>query len=82
MGCPRVDAGPVPPRAGDVSLDSSALLAALGYQPFTPWPYDDSLAPTDDQWHLDRGDERGSPGLLAEVLYRNPLRQERSQRLA
>jgi dTDP-4-dehydrorhamnose reductase len=82
-GCPRFDAGPVPPRAGDVSLDSSKLMAALGYQPFTPWPYDEALVPTDRDWHLDRGDNpRGSPELLAQVLYRNPLREQLEQRLA
>jgi dTDP-4-dehydrorhamnose reductase len=73
-GCLRVDAGPIPPRAGDVALDSSRLAAALGEQPFTPWPYSADFVPTDSQWHLRRGGFRGSPGLLAEILYRNPLR--------
>jgi dTDP-4-dehydrorhamnose reductase len=82
MGCPRADAGPIPPRAGDVSLDSSKLIAALGHQPFTPWPYDESLVPTDDQWHRVRTRERGSPELLARVLYQNPTRRESEQRLA
>jgi len=82
MGCPRADAGPIPPRAGDVSLDSSKLGAALGYEPFTPWPYDQSLVPTDRAWHHERGRERGSPELLARVLYRNPLRREGEQRRA
>jgi dTDP-4-dehydrorhamnose reductase len=83
MGCPRIEAGPVPPRAGDVSLDSSKLAAALGYEPFTPWPYDEALVPTDREWHCDRGDKpHGSPELLAEVLYRNPLRRQLEQRLA
>jgi dTDP-4-dehydrorhamnose reductase len=75
MGCPRKDAGPVPPRAGDVSMDSSKLAAALGYQPFHAWPYDESLVPTDRRWHFDRpADWPGSRRFLAEVLYRNPLR--------
>jgi dTDP-4-dehydrorhamnose reductase len=86
MGCPRIEAGPVPPRAGDVSLDSSKLTAALGYQPFTPWPYDEALVPTGREWHFDRGNRggkpHGSPELLAEVLYRNPLRRPLEQRLA
>jgi dTDP-4-dehydrorhamnose reductase len=81
-GCPRVDAGPIPPRAGDVSLDSSRLTAALGEEPFTPWPYDGALVPTDREWHFRRGPERGSPALLAEVLYRNPLRRELEQQFA
>ena len=73
-GCPRIDAGPIPPRAGDVSLDSSKLAAVLGGQPFSMWPYDDTLVPTNPQWHEDRTGWKGSPGLLAEILYRNPSR--------
>lgn len=73
MGCPRIDAGPIPPRAGDVSMDSSKLTAALGFQPFDPWPLSDAHVPTHRDWHRERplGDP-GSPELLAEVLYRNP----------
>jgi dTDP-4-dehydrorhamnose reductase len=82
MGCPRHDAGPVPPRAGDVSLDSSRLAAALGGQPFCPWPFDESLAPTDAEWHFRRDGERGSTALLQRVLYRNPLRHAGEQRWA
>lgn len=81
MGCLRQEAGPVPPRAGDVSLDSSRLAQALGEQPFTAWPYDEALVPTDRQWHHARR-ERGSPQLLARVLYENPLRRELEQRFA
>jgi dTDP-4-dehydrorhamnose reductase len=75
MGCPRRDAGPIPPRAGNVSLDSSKLVRALGYQPFDCWPSDDALVPTHPQWHFERAaDQPGSPQWLAQVLYRNPLR--------
>lgn len=76
MGCPRLAAGPVPPRAGDVSMDSGKLAAALGYQPFDPWPYCDELVPTHREWHFEGGGERGSRDLLAEVLYRNPGRRD------
>ena len=38
MGCQRLDAGPIPPRAGNVTLDSSKLARALGYEPFDAWP--------------------------------------------
>ncbi|RIK88618.1 MAG: dTDP-4-dehydrorhamnose reductase [Planctomycetota bacterium] len=82
MGCPRREAGPIPPRAGDVTLDSSKLVAALGRQPFTPWPYDDALMPTHRQWHFDRTGWTGSPELLAQVLYRNPRRSASEQRRA
>ena len=73
-GCPRRAAGPMPPRAGDVSMDSGKLERALGYRPFSAWPYDESLVPTHPDWHFERTtDEHGSPARLAEVLYRNPL---------
>ncbi|HTM52628.1 MAG TPA: sugar nucleotide-binding protein [Pirellulales bacterium] len=75
MGCQRLEAGPIPPRAGNVSLNSSKLREAIGYEPFHAWPYDDALVPTDPEWHFERhANERGGPEWLAEVLYRNPLR--------
>ena len=75
QGCPRIDAGPIPPRAGNVSMDSSKLVQALGYQPFHAWPYDESLVPTHVEWHYDRpAKEPVSSERLAAVLYRNPLR--------
>ena len=82
MGCDRIEAGPLPPRAGDVSLDSTKLAMALSYQPFTPWPYDEALVPDNRRWHHERGPERGSPELLRQVLYENPLRREAEQHLA
>jgi dTDP-4-dehydrorhamnose reductase len=81
-GCPRIDAGPIPPRAGNVSLDSTKLAAALGYDPFDPWPLKDEWAPTHREWHCERNGERGSPGLLAEVLYRNPGKRNGNRRWA
>jgi len=75
-GCLRIEAGPLPPRAGDVTMDSSKLAAALGYDPFDPWPLDEEHVPTHDKWHLEG--ERGSPQLLKEVLYHNPRRHKRA----
>ena len=77
MGCPRIDAGPIPPRAGDVTLDSSKLTAALGYMPFDRWPLEEAYIPTDRQWHYERHKTPHSGGetpeeLLAKVLCRNP----------
>lgn len=73
MGCLRHEAGPIPPRAGDVSMDSSKLVGELGYDPFDPWPLPDEFVPTHRDWHRERRPtEGGSPQLLAEVLYRNP----------
>ena len=72
LGCPRLAAGPLPPRAGNVTLDSSRLAQALGCEPFDPWPLDEQWVPTHREWHLERGDVPGSPRLLAQVLYQNP----------
>jgi dTDP-4-dehydrorhamnose reductase len=75
MGCQRVEAGPIPPRAGNVAMDSSKLASAVGQPLFDPWPCDERLVPTHPEWHFERGPERGSPQFLAKVLYRNPRRQ-------
>ena len=73
IGCPRREAGPIPPRAGNVFLDSTKLSEALGVEPFTPWPLDELLVPTHRGWHFERQAEQdGSPQKLAEMLYRNP----------
>lgn len=73
QGCLRADAGPLPPRAGDVSMDSSKLIRALGCSSLDPWPLFEDHVPTHADWHRDRpSGECGSAELLAEVLYRNP----------
>ncbi|HZZ28110.1 MAG TPA: sugar nucleotide-binding protein [Pirellulales bacterium] len=72
MGCPRKMAGPIPPRAGNVSLNSNKLADALGYDPLDPWPLKEEFVPTHAQWHFERSSFKGSKELLAEVLYRNP----------
>lgn len=76
MGCMRLEAGPIPPRAGNVSMDSRKLAEVLGYEPFAPWPLDDRFIPTHRRWHYERpADERGSPELLRDLLYCNHLRE-------
>jgi len=57
MGCPRHEAGPLPPRAGDVTIDSSKLLAFLPQGIIRPWPFDPMLVPDSRDWHacIDRG---------------------------
>ena len=76
IGIPRREAGPLPPRAGNVAMDSSKLVRALGYNPFDPWPLDDRLVPTDPDWHRQRppGEPR-SPEYLHQVLCNNPARR-------
>ena len=71
-GCPRRDAGPIPPRAGDVTMDSGRLQTALANRLLDPWPWAEEYRPTHREWHLERNGDPGSPALLAEVLYRNP----------
>jgi dTDP-4-dehydrorhamnose reductase len=70
-GCPRFEAGPMPPRAGDVSMSSAKLIAELGEQPFRPWPLGNDLLPTDREWHHERPKgERRSLGEIDRRLYR------------
>jgi dTDP-4-dehydrorhamnose reductase len=70
-GCPRIMAGPLPPRAGDVSMCSDKLIAALGGNPVQPWPVGEELWPADRDWHYRRdGGEPGSVRKIAERLYR------------
>lgn len=73
QGCPRIDAGPMPPRAGNVTMDSSRLAIALGRQPFIPWPYVPEHVPTDRRWHYERYRFCGSVQLLRDTLYLRPL---------
>jgi dTDP-4-dehydrorhamnose reductase len=69
-GCPRAAAGPMPPRAGNVSMRSAKLTSLLGGNPFRPWPLDKSLFPTDRLWHFRRSPEKpGSLESIAEHLY-------------
>lgn len=73
IGCYRKEAGPMPPRAGNVTMNSDKLASELGEPPFDPWPLYERFFPTDRRWHYDRpDDEPGSAELLANVLYRNP----------
>ena len=74
-GCPRVEAGPMPPRAGNVTLDSTRLGRLLGGCPFDPWPRDDALVPADRDWHFRVSREfSGSESKLHRHLYQNPSR--------
>jgi dTDP-4-dehydrorhamnose reductase len=74
-GCPRREAGPIPPRAGDVTMDSRAIADALGDdEPLDAWPFDPAFMPTHRDWHHERNGERGSLDLLKRTLYHNPRR--------
>ena len=72
-GCLRSMAGPMPPRAGNVSMNSDKLIALLGGNPFHAWPLHEDLLPTDAEWHHRRpAGWCGSLAFLQEQLYRNP----------
>lgn len=73
QGCPRIQAGPMPPRAGNVTMDSQKLLNALPGLKIDRWPLDPRHVPTHRQWHYQReGCEVGSPEKLERVLYTKP----------
>ncbi|MEM7785256.1 MAG: sugar nucleotide-binding protein, partial [Planctomycetota bacterium] len=75
IGCPRIEAGPIPPRAGNVTMDSSKLQSTLGRPPFQPWPLDKKLLPTDPKWHYRRATaEVGSADKIHQQLYRRARR--------
>ncbi len=78
MGSPRVEAGPIPPRAGNVTMDSRSLAEALAAEILHAWPFDEAFVPTHNKWHYERHGERGSRELLARILYCNPRRVARA----
>lgn len=65
-GCPRHAAGPMPPRAGNVSMCSKKLVKAFGENPFQPWPRAADLFPTNPDWHVERS--IGSAGSHQEIV--------------
>jgi len=80
-GCPRIEAGPIPPRAGNVSMNSSKLLKALGRDAFHGWPLLEHHLPDSRDWHFERdavnGEGRrlieGGVNLVQSHLYRRPV---------
>jgi dTDP-4-dehydrorhamnose reductase len=72
-GCLRAAAGPMPPRAGNVSMSSGRLIALLGRSPFEAWPVGADLFPTEPLWHYQRAaDDSGSFKRIVERLYHYP----------
>lgn len=72
-GCPRIDAGPVPPRAGNVTMNSQKLIDALERDPFAPWPLRTEHLPEHPHWHFERTRFEGSKELLVSHLYERPF---------
>lgn len=50
-GVPRIEGGPMPPRVGDISIDSSKLYKLLPPGFIKPWPVSDKLVPDSFDWH-------------------------------
>jgi dTDP-4-dehydrorhamnose reductase len=71
-GCPRIDAGPIPPRAGNVTMNCDKLIAEFGRNPFCQWPLLDEHLPVAEDWHFDRRSIIGGQELLTSHLYRRP----------
>jgi dTDP-4-dehydrorhamnose reductase len=72
-GCLRFMAGPMPPRAGNVSMCSGKLERALTDNPLRSWPVGEELFPTDKHWHLARPKgEQTSLQRVVERLYQYP----------
>lgn len=70
-GCPRIEAGPMPPRAGNVSMCSDKLMNVLGTNVFRPWPLQLNELPTTKKWHEERvNGEIGSFTQIEQMLYR------------
>ena len=70
QGCFRNEAGPLPPRAGNVTLDSRSLQMSLGDARFLPWPVDDRFVPSHPDWHWEQDGWHGDRSLLERHLYR------------
>jgi dTDP-4-dehydrorhamnose reductase len=68
MGCLRAAAGPMPPRAGNVTMNTDKLVSLLGSDLVKPWPFEKEYIPPHSEWHRQR--EADFPeAAVAAVLY-------------
>lgn len=82
-GIPRHQAGPIPPRAGNVSMNSAKLLGLLGGNPFRPWPLGDDIVPDHPLWHHERpGHQPAGLEAIHSRLYHYPEAGESGARQA
>ncbi len=73
-GCMRKEAGPIPPRAGNVTMNNQKLIQALGADPFRKWPYLDDHVPDRNDWHYERPEHMVlHPEQIHKCLYRIPV---------
>jgi len=68
MGCLRQAAGPMPPRAGDVTMDSSRLRKLLPGLATQAWPAHGEWLPTGIDWHRSQS-RLGEENLIASRLF-------------
>ncbi len=72
-GCYRIQAGPIPPRAGNVTMNSFKLQSALGFEPMCRWPLFEHQVPDHRNWHFEREiDAPYSAQFLVKTLYQRP----------
>jgi dTDP-4-dehydrorhamnose reductase len=71
-GCYRIEAGPIPPRAGNVSMDSSKLFHVLGGNPFADWPLNPRYIPDSRNWHYNRSMGAKTTNRINSELYFRP----------
>lgn len=74
QGCPRVEAGPMPPRAGNVTMNSDRLREAVGGVWDDVWPFYENAVPKSRSWHLDFRLPDAGEELVNRWLYSNPNR--------
>jgi hypothetical protein len=58
----------MPPRAGDVGMDTAKLTARLPAGTIRPWPADPAHVPEDREWHARREGDYPA-GTIARCLY-------------
>jgi dTDP-4-dehydrorhamnose reductase len=51
QGCNRIEAGPLPPRVGNLAFDCSKLWSLLPSRMVRPWPEEETLVPDSRDWH-------------------------------
>jgi len=72
IGCPRIEAGPLPPRVGDISTNSQKIYDLLPPGMIRPWPARDDLMPTGYDWHksFGRGSQNAAEMGSDEAIYK------------
>jgi dTDP-4-dehydrorhamnose reductase len=67
-GCWRREAAPIPPRVGNVTMDSTNIMQILPSGTIQPWPLDEQYLPSGRDWHSVRTAPY-PPSALKSALY-------------